>query len=231
MEVSGKNVIITGVSKGIGKAIVEALLEKGSNVAGWGRNKPADIDSPNFHFIEVDIRDPRLVESAYSKTTDIMGDEVQVLINNAGLGHFKIMEDQTVEEWQEMFDTNVHGLFYCTKSVIPGMKAKRYGHIINISSVAGLMGLNEATGYCGTKFAVKGISEAMFRELRRFNIKVSCIYPGSVNTEFFDNYPGITANDTMMKTEEIASTVIHVLENPDNFITMHVEVRPMNASS
>jgi len=227
MNLTGKKAIVTGVSKGIGKALVEQLLEKGTTVAGWGRNAP-DIKHENFSFYSADIQDHKQVEKVAQSTLKDLG-TVDALVNNAGLGYFRNMELLSTNEWLEMFNTNVHGLFYCSRAVLPGMRAQKSGHIVNIASVAGLMGLEEGSGYCGTKFAVRGISEALFKEVRKDGIKVSCLYPGSVNTDFFDHYDGVVANDTFMTATEVAATVIQVLETSDNFITLNVEMRPLNA--
>lgn len=226
MELKNKLAIITGVSRGIGKEIVLMLLEKGAKVCGWGKRNP-DFAHDNFYFIKTNIRDVKQVEDAFEKTKMKFSEQIHILINNAGLGYFRIMEEIKVDEWKEMFETNVNGIFYCSKMVIPSMKKKRYGHIINISSVAGLMGLPEGTGYCGTKFAVKGISEAMFKELREFGIKVSCVYPGSTKTDFFSHYPSMKVNDSMMHPKDIAQMIIQILEMPDNFVTLNVEARPL----
>jgi len=230
MDLSKSTGIVTGVSKGIGKATVLDLLNKGAKVIGWGRTNP-NIDNDNFTFIETDVSNADSVKNVLDESKKLSNGDFHFLINNAGLGYFKIMEELKEEEWRAMFDVNVHGIFNCSKALIPIMKAQAdYAHIINISSIAGLMGMPEGTGYCGTKYAVKGISEAMFKELRQFNIKVSCIYPGSVNTDFFDNYEGIDANDTMMKATDISRTILQVLETPDNVITMNVEIRPLNTT-
>lgn len=226
MELKNKTAIVTGVSRGIGKETVLALLEKGAKVCGWGKRKP-DFTHPNFHFIKTDVRDSKQVENAFAETQKKFGEQIHILINNAGLGYFKLMENLSEEEWKEMFDTNVHGIFFCSKNVIPAMKKQKYGHIVNISSVAGLLGLPEGTGYCGTKFAVRGISEAMFKELREFNIKVTCVYPGSTKTDFFTHYPSVKTGEWMMHPKDIAQTIIHALEMPDNFVMLNVEARPM----
>lgn len=226
MKLKNKTAIVTGVSRGIGKETVLALLEKGAIVYGWGKRKPS-FTHKNFKFIATDIRDLKQVENTYAETQKELNGRIDILINNAGLGYFKIMENLSSDEWKEMFETNVNGIFYCSKAVIPIMKKFKHGHIINISSVAGLMGLSEGTGYCGTKFAVRGISEAMFKELREFGIKVSCIYPGSTQTDFFDHYPSFKKGEWMMHASDIAKVIIQALEMPDNFVTLNVEARPL----
>ncbi|HXH19221.1 MAG TPA: SDR family oxidoreductase [Chitinophagales bacterium] len=227
MQLNGKTAIVTGASKGIGKAITLALLDKGVNVAGWSRSNP-NINHPSFSFIQTDIRKSEQVDAAFEKTMKLFGSQIHILVNNAGLGIFSKLEETPDESWHTMFDTNVHGLFYCTRKVIPVMKEQQRGHLINISSIAGLTGIEEASGYCATKFAVRGISQSLFKEVRKNNIKVTCICPGSVNTDFFENVEDITANETMLHPKDIAASVVHILETPDNYVTVEVELRPIN---
>ena len=220
-------VIVTGVSKGIGRAIVMALLGQGAKVAGWGRSAPP-IEHSHFHFFKTDISDEQQVMASYQETTHLLGTDIAGLINNAGIGYRGPIETTTAQEWLRMFEVNVHGLFYCSKAVIPQMKANGEGHIVNIASVAAHTAVPQMAGYCGTKHAVRGISHTMFQELRSFGIKVSCVMPGSVNTHFFDDIDAIEAHDNMMKPEDIANTVIHVLKSPPNYHILDVEARPLN---
>ena len=227
MELKNKTAIVTGASKGIGKAVALALLDKGVRVTGWSRSNP-NIQHPAFHFIQADVSMEQEVQTAFDKSMQLLGGQVHVLVNNAGLGFFSKLEETSLENWHRMFDTNVHGIFYCTRKVIPVMKQQKLGHIINIASIAGLQGIEEASGYCATKFAVRGISQSLFKEVRKSNIKVTCICPGSVNTDFFNESSHVTANDTMLHPKDVADSIIHILETPDNFLTVEVELRPMN---
>lgn len=228
MNLTSKTAIVTGASKGIGKATVLALLDKGMKVAGWSRSNPG-IQHPAFHFIQADVSKLQEVESAFEKTMELLEGKIHVLINNAGLGVFSKLEETSFENWQRMFDTNVNGIFYCTRKALPIMKEQKLGHIVNIASIAGLQGIEEATGYCATKFAVRGISQALFKEVRKSHIKVTCICPGSVNTDFFNAFPNINANDTMLNPKDVADTIVHILQTPDNYLTVEVELRPLNA--
>ncbi len=228
MFLKNKIIIVTGVSKGIGKATIEALLKKQAIVVGWGRTKP-DIINQHFHFFSVDIRQYTEVEQAYQKTITEVGSNVYGLINNAGLGYFGGVETLPMEQWAEMFDTNVNGLMYCTRVVVAQMKEHEQGHIINIASIAGLQGLAEASGYCATKFAVKGFSHSLYQELRKFGIKVSCIYPGSVETNFFDHIDSIEANADMLQPADIANSIVYLLETPPNCLPIDFEIRPLKA--
>ncbi|MCJ8164982.1 SDR family NAD(P)-dependent oxidoreductase [Pontibacter sp. E15-1] len=226
MEIANKIAVVTGVSKGIGLATVELLLAQGMKVAGWGRTAP-EVAHANFHFVACDVRNHQEVQQAYERTVSHFGGSVAVLVNNAGLGVTGKLDEMSVEDWQLMFDTNVHGVFYSSRLVIPGMKAAEEGHIINISSIAGTTGIEQMSGYCGTKHAVRGISHSLYKEVREYGIKVTCIYPGSVKTNFFDNIDSVTVSDNMMRPEDIASTILHVLQSHPNYHHVDIEVRPL----
>ncbi|WP_187263643.1 SDR family oxidoreductase [Pontibacter beigongshangensis] len=226
MKIKGKVAVVTGVSHGIGLATVQALLEKGVKVAGWGRTSP-ELEHSNFHFIPCDVRKPESVQEAFDQTLHKLKGPVTILVNNAGLGIQANLEEQTLEDWHTMFDTNVHGLFYCTRQVLPGMKEQEEGHIINISSIAGKNPVPGMVGYAATKHAVTGISHSLFMEVREFGIKVTCIYPGSTSTNFFDNIDNSPASPNMMRPEDIASTIVHVLESHPNYHHVDIEVRPL----
>ena len=226
MDLKDKIAVVTGVSKGIGLATVKALLERGAKVMGWGRNSPT-LDHPKFDFIQTDVTRHQSVEEAFALTVEKCDDAISVLVNNAGLGFEGKFEDIRPEQWHLMFDTNVHGMYYCIRSILPLMKKQGYGHIVNVSSIAGTFAVPGMTGYAATKHAVTGLSHSLFREVRNFGIKVTCIYPGSVKTNFFDEIESVEANDHMMMPEDIAGTIIHCLEAPDNYHIVDVEARPL----
>ena len=226
MELKGKIAIVTGVSKGIGKATVEQLLAKGAIVAGWGNNAP-DIKNENFHFFKTDVRKLESVEASFNATISALGDKIHILVNNAGLGYFGNFDEMLPEQFYEMFEVNVYGIYHVCRFVIPAMKKEGYGHIINISSIAGLEGMAQIGGYAGTKHAVKGITDSLFRELRDSGIKVTGVYPGSVQTDFFNNSPGFKAHDKMMQAPDVARQIINALETPDNFNINDVVFRPL----
>jgi len=226
MNLTNKLAIVTGVSKGIGYATVEALLDKGAIVAGWGRTAPK-ISHPNFQFYLTDVQQSESVQDSYDATTNDLGKDVAVLINNAGFGFRGDFDKTPTDTWTSMFKTNVDGIFYCSRLVIPQMKSNDQGHIINIASIAGTLSVPNMVGYAGSKHAVRGISHAMYMELREYGIKVTAIYPGSVKTNFFDKVEGIDAHDNMMMPEDIAGTILHTLESSDNYHHVDIEVRPL----
>lgn len=226
MELKDKIAVITGVSKGIGEALCKQLLNEGCVVYGLGRNTFQN-EHPSYHFIKTDVRSHSEVESAFETILKATDNRIHILINNAGLGYFGNVEDLPLEEWETMIQTNVNGMFYCTRLAVPVMKAQEYGHIFNIASTAALEGMPMVSGYCATKWAVKGFSESIWRELRDFKIKVTCVYPGSVKTDFFRNSPNIKPHDYMLMPEDVASMMVWALKTPDNFHQVNLEVRPL----
>ena len=227
MDLTGKVAIVTGASKGIGRATVEALLARGVTVAGWGRTAPAGLVHDRFQFFECDVRDEHAVAEAITNTQRELGPDVHVLVNNAGLGIAGSVDGFSSDDWRLMFDTNVHGTFFCTRAVLPLMKRQQLGHVVNIASIAGTTGIENMAGYCATKFAVRGFSQSLFKEVRNDGIKVTCLYPGSTQTNFFDDIPGANINDSMMRPEDIASAIVYSLETPDNFLIVDMEMRPL----
>ena len=225
MELNGKLAIVTGVSKGIGLETVKTLLEAGMYVAGWGRTDNK-IDHKNYHFFKTDVSDWKNVQASYAATKKQLGNPA-VLINNAGFGVQGLIHEMDVEDWKSMFDVNVHGLFYCIKAATPDMITMGEGHIVNISSIAGTNGVKTMSGYVGTKHAVTGIGHSIFLELRDHGIKVTTIYPGSTNTNFFDDMEFANANENMMRPQDIAQTILGSLQTHPNYHVVDVEVRPL----
>ncbi len=235
MTLENKVAVVTGASRGLGRAFADALVAKGATVFGLARSTDDLEDAQDalgdaFHPVACDVRDADDVARAFQEVEDEAG-RCDVLINNAGLGRFDPVEEIGDEDWNVMMDTNVTGLFFCTRAAVPMMKAQNAeagfgGHIVNIASVAGLLGNPSLSGYNATKFAVRGFSEAIMKELREDGIKVTCLYPGSVETHFADE-AGTSGSKNPMQPESIADTVVHVLEGPDNYLISEVMMRPL----
>ena len=221
MNIKNKTAIVTGASRGIGLAIAKALVNEGVTVAGWSRTPPDTFNHERFHHIKADLTVETSVNEAFEETVNKLGDSIPILINNAGMGYRGVMDEMPSDKWRELFDLNVHGLFYTTKRIIPGMKEAGEGHIINIGSGAGTNGIAGMSAYCGTKFAVVGITESLHQELRDFGVKVSCLSPGSVDTGFSES------NKNKLLPEDLAASVIHMLTCPQNFHYTDVQVRPL----
>ena len=226
MDLTGKVAIVTGVSSGIGRATAAALLARGAAVAGWGRQAPEGLDHERFQFFACDVRDEHAVAEALTDTQREVGLEIHVLVNNAGIGLFGPIDGFESADWHAMFDTNVHGLFYCTRAVLPQMKKQRAGHIVNVASLAATAGTANLAGYCATKYAVHGFSDALFKELRPDGIRVTCVLPGSVETNFNGGAPGAEPSPYKMQPEDIAAAIVHALEAPAATVISEIQLRP-----
>jgi NADP-dependent 3-hydroxy acid dehydrogenase YdfG len=235
MDLQGKTIIVTGATSGLGLAFSQSLVKKGATVFGLARRKDRlhDLEErfgPSFHGIVCDVAVEDHVVGATGKVLSETG-RIDVLINNAGLGRFGKLEHTPTEDWDIQMNTNLRGVFLCTRSVIPIMKEQNQrdrfgGHIINISSVAGLVGNAQVSVYNATKFGLRGFSEAIMKELRDDGIRVTCIFPGSVETEFFEE-AGAEISANPMTSEDITSSVLHVLEAPDNYLISEITMRPL----
>lgn len=227
MELKDKIAVITGCSKGLGFETTKQLLEKGAVVYGLGINNP-EFGNENFHFIKCNVRNSEEVNNAFFQVYNESQNKIDILINNAGLGYFGFIENYPDNQIEEMIETNLFGTIYTCRNAVGVMKENKSGHIINISSTAGLEGMHQVSVYCATKYAVRGFSDSLFKELREYGVKVTCIFPGSVNTDFFRNAPGIKAHDKMMSPIEVAFQILNVLESSDNFLFNEVVFRPLS---
>jgi NADP-dependent 3-hydroxy acid dehydrogenase YdfG len=233
MNLKNKTAVITGASSGIGKAFSNALAERGANVFGLARrlSKLRDVHDElgdRFTPVKLDVTDHAAIEAWVSKTfkNDNLPD---ILVNNAGLATFGDVDQLSVSDWHTMMNTNLNGVFYMTRHIVPLMKKNpEICHIINISSIAGLLGNPQISGYNASKFAVRGFSEALFKELRYDGIKVSCMFPGSIATDFFETANAGDTHPNMMMPADVASTLVHLLETPDNYLINEVTLRPLN---
>jgi len=235
MILENKVAVVTGASSGIGLAFSKALTEKRTHVFGLARSLDTLIDirgqlGNRFHPIECDVTDENKVLSAFD-TILSQADEIDILINNAGLGKFGAVDKLPLEHWDVQMETNLRGVFLCTRKVLPKMKQQNVetgfgGHIINIASVAGLVGNASLSAYNTTKFGLRGFSEALMKEVREDGIKVTCVYPGSIATRFAD-VAETTGSPNPMQADDVASTVIHILETPENYLISEVMMRPL----
>jgi NAD(P)-dependent dehydrogenase (short-subunit alcohol dehydrogenase family) len=191
MDTQTKTWFITGASQGIGLILVKQLLAQGYNVAATARNVQAlqsavGKSSLAFLPLQVNLVDEESVSVAVDAAIARFG-AIDVLVNNAGYGLIGGVEESSNQEVQASFDVNVFGLLNVTRTVLPHMRAAQTGHIFNLSSVFGLIAGAGWGIYCGTKFAVEGISEALAQEVQPFSIKVTIIEPGYVRTNFLNS--------------------------------------------
>lgn len=185
---TSKTIFITGVSSGFGRAIAYQALQAGHKVIGTVRN-PEDLKE--FEAINasrafgriLDVRNTDEINKIVAEVESTVG-PVDVLINNAGYGHEGIMEESSMEEIRHQFDVNVFGGIAMMKAVIPFMRQRRQGRILNITSMGGYITMPGISDYCGSKFAMVGISESLSKELHPFNIYVTSVAPGSFRTDW-----------------------------------------------
>ena len=232
MEIKDKVAVVTGGSKGIGFAVAEALLKKGAKVLICGRSA-ADLKTAAswlsaYGRVETETCDERSetqVRLMLEKAEHDFGG-IDILINNAGMGVMgRTVEEISGDDFRQTLETNLFGVFYACHHVIPMMKQRGGGYIINISSLAGQNPHPGMAAYNASKFGLNGFTEAMMQEVRADDIKVSLICPGSVNTNFGGGHASEEA-DWKLQPADIAQTVIDLLEMNANALPSKVEMRP-----
>jgi 3-oxoacyl-[acyl-carrier protein] reductase len=221
MDLRGKNAIVTGAGKGIGRAIAIALAKEGVNLGLLARTA-SDLEEVaqlirGSYDVQVsiatgDVSNRTEVETAINKITKEL-QTIDILVNNAGTGKFARLVDMTPEDWERIIQINLMGTYYVTRAVLPGMIQQNSGNIINISSSAGERAAATSTAYSASKFAVMGFTEALMQEVRRNNIRVTALTPSTVNTELAKN-AGLKIGDEeyMMQPEDVAELLLATLK-------------------
>ena len=232
MDIHSKIAIVTGASSGLGASISQALIDDGATVYGLARNSDSlnslQMELGNgFIPVVLDITQAPAIKK-WIKDTFSKNHSPDILVNNAGVGSFGKIDEMPPEEWYNMVNTNLNGLYNITSQVVKLMKAKKgFTHIVNIGSILGTTTRAEGAAYSATKYGISGFSEALFKELRVDDIKVSCLNPGSIETGFFAD-SGITSHRNMLQAKDIAATLLHVLNTPDNMLISEMTIRPLN---
>lgn len=247
-SLKGKTVFVTGASAGIGEAVAHAFAREGCDLLLAARRKEridalarllADTHGVKTHAFRLDVTKQREVESALHA---LPGDwrRIDILVNNAGLsrGLAKIQEGE-IRDWEEMIDTNIKGLLYVTRAVLPEMVKRNSGHVINIGSIAGHQLYPGGNVYCATKFAVNGLSQGMRLDLLGTDIRVTSVDPGMVRTEFSEvrfrgdreRARGAYANFTPLTGEDIAAVVVFCATRPPHVDVAEVIVMPTGQAS
>lgn len=182
---------ITGASRGIGAELARAVLASGDKVVATGRDQARIAESfsaspDRFLALTLDVAREEQVKAAVERAAEKFG-RIDVLVNNAGYGQLGLFEEIGAEEIARQYATNVFGLFNVTRAVLPVMRRQRAGHVINVSSVGGLVAAAGGSIYCSTKFAVEGFSEGLAQEVAQFGIKVTLVEPGAFRTDFLND--------------------------------------------
>lgn len=221
--------IITGASSGIGHAAAQKFINNGYIVINGSRSDKKPINSPDYEFISTDVSKEEDVKNLIEKVIEKHG-KIDVLINNAGFGLFANLVDSKTEDFDSMFAVNVRGLYLCCRYALKSMIEKQAGTIINIASIAGKSAVPSASIYSATKHAVIGLSGSLFMEVRKHNVRVTTICPGSVDTHFFDA-PGTILNssrESILSAEDIAESCYLAANLPVNATISEIELRPTN---
>ncbi len=232
MELSGKTAIITGGSKGIGLGIAQAMLDQGMQVVITGRNRQSIDEAVELlsksggqrvSGVVSDVRHLASEENVVIETIQKYG-QVDVLIANAGVGHFAPIEEMTTEQWNDVIDINLTGVFHSVKACVPALKKTR-GYIITIASLAGTNFFAGGAAYNASKFGLVGFTQAVMLDLRNSGIKTTTIMPGSVATYFNNRIPS-EKDAWKIQPEDIGQMVIDLLKLPARTLPSKVEVRP-----
>ena len=242
--ISGKVAIVTGASSGIGYATALALAKAGAKVAAGARRtdklesleKQIAGSGGEIMIHSLDVTKKSDCDSFVDAVVKKWG-TVDILVNNAGLMPLSFFKNLKVDEWDQMIDVNIKGVLYCTAAAIPHMIAKKSGHIVNISSVAGRVVFPAGSVYCATKHAVAAFSEGIRQELsQRANIRVTCIEPGVVATELLNTITDkslekfVQASKQMdsLQSEDIANSILFAVESPAHMNVNEILIRPTN---
>ena len=238
-----KTALITGATAGIGEATARLLAKNGYDIIITGRRKERldhlkkeleENTDARIHALHFDVRDRQAVEQAID-SLPAAWQTIDVLVNNAGLAAgFAPIQEGDIADWEQMIDTNVKGLLYVSRKVLPGMVERRSGHVVNISSIAGKEVYANGNVYCASKFAVDALNNAMRIDLVDYGVKVTSVNPGAVETEFSlvrfkgdeekakNVYKGIEP----LHAEDIAEVVLFALNRPDHVNINEIIVTP-----
>ncbi|PKP25794.1 MAG: short-chain dehydrogenase [Bacteroidetes bacterium HGW-Bacteroidetes-2] len=229
-----KVALITGGSKGIGFGIAEALMWQGVHVAITSRTKESVNEAvkklkelckgkAKVIGIKADVKNFKSQENAVKEVVEKFG-KLDILVANAGLGYFAPIDEFTIEQWNETIDTNLTGVFYSIKASVEELK-KTKGYVITVSSLAGANFFAGGAAYNASKFGVTGFTQAVMLDLRKYEIKVTTIMPGSVATNFNNHVPD-SNDDWKIQKEDIGSMVVDLLRMNPRTLPSKIEVRP-----
>ncbi len=239
-NIKGKVVIITGASSGIGLATAKHLASLGAKVSLAARRKDkldqlvSEIEKAGgtAKAFAADVSKRNEVDALIATTISSFG-KIDVLFNNAGVMPVSLLENLHYEEWERMIDINIKGVLYGIGAVLPHFKARKSGHFINVSSVAGHIVAPSSSVYSGTKFAVRAISEGLRQEVKPYNIRTSIISPGMTESDLTDSItdeaikPMIGAiKQLAIPAESIARAVAYVISQPENVDVSEMIIRP-----
>ncbi len=228
MDWNGKVALVTGGNRGIGRGIAEALAADGLRVALTSRTlehaqTAAQEIGRGARGYACDVRRAADVGALFSAVDRDFGG-VDVLVNNAGVGAFAAVAEMSLDDWHAVIETNVNGVFYCTREALPRMKRRGGGYVFNVSSLAGRNAFVGAGAYCASKHAVNGFSEVLFQEVREDGIRVTYLMPGSVATDF--GRGSSAKSGWALEPEDVGEMVVDLLHTNPRALHSRVEMRP-----
>jgi 3-oxoacyl-[acyl-carrier protein] reductase len=224
VPINNQTAVVTGAGRGIGRAIAIELGRMGANVVLAARSRSeledtARIVGTNASVMPTDVRERDQLQRLFEQPVDI-------LVNAAGLGIFGPVVDFTDEDFETSINTNLRGIFFACRFVLPSMIERKRGHIINVASIAGKVGSANRAVYCASKFGVVGFTESLAEEVRQHGIRVSVICPGSTDTSFSPSETHGKSRERMLRPEDVAHAVrMIVMQEPNSFIS-EIIMRP-----
>ena len=224
MRLAGKICVVTGAARGIGRAIAGAYMGEGATVYALDhRGAELPQASPRMRPVKLDLRDSGAIACTFAAIEAEAG-RIDVLLNNAGVIFFRPIEETTVEAWDDLMAVNLRAAFLCARAVAPGMKARRSGSILNVSSNAGVRGGDNESAYCASKFGIEGLSRALAIEFRPYNVAVNTITPGHPVHTSMSEVTYDAANRAIWKDPaELAPAFVHLaLQDAAGLTDRHV---------
>jgi 3-oxoacyl-[acyl-carrier protein] reductase len=228
--------LITGATEGIGRATAFALGRAGYRLGVCARTDSkvrkliAELEAEGFEAAgaAADVGKPEDVDRLVGEITRTLGD-IDVLVNNAGILIAKPLNELTLEDWDSTMATNVRSLFLVTRAVLPSMRQRQRGSIVNVASLAGRNGFVGGTAYTASKHAVLGFSRSLMLEVRKENVRVIAICPGSVDTSLLQDQPMLKAEPSrILQPEDVADTILQALKLPARALVSELDIRPTN---
>jgi 3-oxoacyl-[acyl-carrier protein] reductase len=228
--------LVTGATEGIGRATAFALGHAGYKVGVCARTESKlrsllqDLKKEGIEAAggPADVGDPAQAPRVVEDVVKALG-EIDVLVNNAGILIARPFEELTLDDWDATMATNVRSLYLMTRAVLPAMRRRRHGAIVNVASLAGRNGFAGGTAYTASKHAVLGFSRSLMLEVRKDNVRVIAICPGSVDTSMMHDQPMLKAEPSrILRPEDVAATILHALTLPERALVSELDIRPTN---